>query len=181
MEVYGAPFDHPVLRAVVRFAAFTVPACYWLWRCRPPGRDRLGIVTHWQRGVAVGVGASALLWLAHSGMPMQLPFGVHAWLNVIVLSPIAEELLFRRVAVDYLTTRLRGAAAIVISALLFAGMHVPLWLISGEKSALEMAQLGGLMFIYGLAFGLLYLWTRSLWSSLLPHSVNNLIAESLSH
>jgi uncharacterized protein len=179
MAFIGSPFDQPVLRAIVRFAAFVFPAYFWLWQCRPLDPDRFRIVTNSKQGLLVGIVVSFIWAIVHVSQQFQLPFTIHAWLNVIILSPVAEELLFRRVAIDYATTKTNATTSVVASAVLFALVHLPWWLLSGEKTGNEVVKSLMIMFVYGLVFGVLYLRTRSLWASLIPHSVNNLIALSI--
>jgi len=179
MVVIGYPFNQPVIRALVRFLAFTIPALFWLWRCDAPESDKLGVTSNAKRGLLVGVAVSFIWLLVHSAYRFQLPCSVHAWLNVILLSPIAEELLFRRVAIAYFLSRGKAFLSVPASAILFALIHLPWWFLNGEKSAADIVILLGVMFAYGVVFGSLYCFTRSIWSSLLPHSVNNLIAESI--
>jgi membrane protease YdiL (CAAX protease family) len=91
------------------------------------------------------------------------------WLNYIILSPLAEELLFRRMAVDVLCQQYRSKMGIVFSAGLFSVFHWPWWILSGEQSLLTFVSLSATLFIYGLVFGFLYRTTGSLWAPLIPH------------
>jgi membrane protease YdiL (CAAX protease family) len=179
MAFVGSPFDQPILRAIVRFAVFVAPACFWLWQCETHERDKFGILTNSKQGFLTGTVVSFIWTIVHFSHQFQLPLTIHAWLNVIILSPVAEELLFRRVALNYAITKSSASKSIIASAIVFAFIHLPWWLISGEKTGYEIVQLLVVMFFYGLVFGFLYLRTKSLWSSLIPHSVNNFIALSI--
>jgi membrane protease YdiL (CAAX protease family) len=175
----GAPFDLPLPRALFRFAAVVVPALAWIYSSEPKALQRLRFTTNWRSGLAVGA-VVAMGWAAlHATQNLQLPTTAHAWINVVILSPIAEEILFRCVVIDRLLTWTSASKAIALSAVLFSLFHLPWWWISGEMATVDLIQLLGLMFVYGMVFGVLYYRTRSIWASLLPHSMNNLIAESL--
>jgi len=129
--------------------------------------------------VITGVVVS-LVWIGiHIGQEFQLPCSVRSWLNVVILSPIAEELLFRRGVIYCMITRMSSAKALMFSAVLFSAVHLPWWILSGEKTVEEIATLAIVLFGYGSVFGVLYMRTGSSWASLIPHAVNNLIAESL--
>ena len=90
-----------------------------------------------------------------------MPDSAHAWVNVITLSPIAEELLFRCIVIDRLLTWTSASKAIALSAVLFSLIHLPLWWISGQRPAAEIWQLLVAMFAYGMVFGMLYYRTRA--------------------
>ncbi len=179
MVSVGSPFDLPIPRAAFRFAAFVVPSLIYAWSSEPRGFRQFRFTTNWRSGLTVGIAVATAWALLHSTQKLSWPVSVHAWVNVITLSPIAEEILFRCVVLDQLLTRTSAARAIVLSAVLFSLIHLPWWGVSGEKSLAEIAQLLAVMFAYGVVFGVLYQRTRSIWASLIPHSVNNLIAESL--
>jgi membrane protease YdiL (CAAX protease family) len=81
-----------------------------------------------------------------------------------VTAPIAEELLFRGLLQTWLCKRIGAAPGVVMSALLFAGMHFSTW---PDPIAL---------FPAGLLFGTVYQQTRSLSASILAHSLFNSIS-----
>lgn len=82
---------------------------------------------------------------------------------VVVLAPIAEELLFRRFLFGFLAARWGTAAALVVVSLLFAAAHDSLLQFPG-------------LFLLGVAFQLVYLHFRSLYPAILMHAYNNAIA-----
>ncbi len=178
----GAPFGAPLVRAFARIAAVAVPAILLL---RSHGPDRFRLAGNVRRGVmagvfaaAVGLAVVAVSWWG--AVPaFALPTSAAIWVSVILFSPMAEELLFRRVAYGYLATRCRPLVALAVRSLLFALIHLPWWLLSGEFGA--NALLGGLatMFGAGVVFALLYRWTGSLWSCVILHCANNFLAECI--
>jgi len=179
MAHVGAPFDQPVLRALVRFVAFAGPAVVWLWSCAPEKSDRFALKSNARIGVTVGVIVSIVWALLHCRQQFEIPFSTYTWLNVIALSPFAEELLFRRVVIDHARVKWNAIVAVLIGGVLFSLVHLPWWAMSGEMSNLEIARLLVVMFVYGLVFGTLYTRTKSLWASWIPHVANNFIAQSI--
>jgi membrane protease YdiL (CAAX protease family) len=83
-----------------------------------------------------------------------------AFLSLVVLPPLVEEVVFRGVLLERFTVKWRLGVAILLSAVLFGALHVD--------------PVGAGMF--GVITGLLYLRTGSLWPGILIHAVNNLVA-----
>lgn len=80
---------------------------------------------------------------------------------VIIIGPIAEEVLARGFMLTGLKNRYGPATALVLSSLIFAAMHLPLVAQSIHAC------------IMGLLFGFLYLKTGSIRACMLAHIVNN--------
>lgn len=179
MKFVGAPFDVPLIRALARFAIFAFPAYALMAKLEPNSADRFAFKQNAKHGLFVGALVSLVWVFVHLNYDFDIPWTIHAWLNVILLSPIAEELLFRRAIIEYMQTNTKIIIAVFSSAILFALFHIPWWVISGEKTFREMGILLAIMIVYGLVFGGLYIRTRSIWSSLIPHAVNNLISISM--
>ncbi|MFZ2504545.1 MAG: CPBP family intramembrane glutamic endopeptidase [Nocardioides sp.] len=87
-------------------------------------------------------------------------------LLVVVVVPLLEEVLFRRVLLDWLRWRLGVWAAVPLSATAFAGVHLA-----------PAAML--YLFPLALCFALLRIRHDTLWASALLHMVNNAFAFSV--
>jgi len=83
-------------------------------------------------------------------------------LAVVVAAPVGEELLFRGFLYRVLRQRFGIRAALGATALLFAILHM------APQSLLPYTVLG-------LAFGLVYEWTGSLWASIVLHGLWNFV------
>ncbi|MCP3966268.1 MAG: CPBP family intramembrane metalloprotease [Lentisphaerae bacterium] len=83
--------------------------------------------------------------------------------TVIVIAPIAEELMFRRFIFGFLAPYLGFVPAMVFTAGLFAAVH---------SSLLQLPAL----FLLGIAFQMSCLYYRSLWGGIILHSINNAIS-----
>ncbi len=81
-------------------------------------------------------------------------------LIIAVLTPLWEEVLFRGAFLEGLSRRFRPVIAIVLSALLFAAVHVV---------PLTFAYL----FALGVALALLRRFHRNIWAPILLHAANN--------
>jgi membrane protease YdiL (CAAX protease family) len=91
---------------------------------------------------------------------LSTPLVIVCLLVIAVFTPIWEEILFRGAFLDGLTTRFRPGVAIILSAALFAAVHLAL-----------------LTFVYlftlGVALALLRRFHQNLWAPILLHAANN--------
>lgn len=88
-------------------------------------------------------------------------------LHSVILAPLFEELFFRGILLNFLLRKFSAPKAILIVALLFAVSHV------------KFDDFLMLLF-WGVIFGYLYYNTKSLWISVLSHSLTNFILLNIS-
>lgn len=86
-----------------------------------------------------------------------------AFISVVILAPIVEELIFRGVVFNEVAKSKGGALPIIVSALLFGLAH-------GEPVQIVYTFIGGLI------FGFVYSKTHSLPVVMFLHMLNNLLA-----
>jgi len=91
---------------------------------------------------------------------MAKPVDVYVFLNVVILTPIFEELLFRRVIFSGLKSNYNTVTALFLSSLLFGVFHI---------DVLEAT-------VFGLWLGWIFLKTKDLLLCITVHSVCNLIS-----
>lgn len=84
--------------------------------------------------------------------------------NLLVLAPIAEELLCRRIMLDGLKRRFSERTAVIVSAVIFGAMHI---MAGGSALALGAAVMGMLL-------GIVYTKTGSLIAVIIVHTAANL-------
>jgi membrane protease YdiL (CAAX protease family) len=82
-------------------------------------------------------------------------------LFIAFVGPIAEEIVCRGFLLNAIKSRTNWALALVVQAILFAGLH--------SYSMVGQAMI----FVFGLVFGGLYLWRKSLLSSIFVHCLLN--------
>jgi membrane protease YdiL (CAAX protease family) len=105
----------------------------------------------------------------------------NAWVNVLVIAPILEELLFRGLFWSALErAKMRAVHVWVLSATAFAALHLPGWFATQAASPSMLGQLG-LVFLAGLYFGAGRWLTGSAWPAALLHLVNNLASTGVIH
>lgn len=83
-------------------------------------------------------------------------------LSVAIIAPIFEEVLFRGIILNGMNKFLNSKIAVVISALLFALMHMNL--VQGVNT-----------FFLGIILGFIYIKTKSIYLSIFGHFINNTI------
>jgi len=131
----------------------------------------------WGVGVGVLIGAEAVVrkWLGHQPYSFALSWPM---VNVVLVAPIVEELVFRGAVLGGLTRRYRFGVANVIASLLFVGAHVPGWYFTGTLVQNLTIPLGGALsiFVLGLIFGFVVLKSRSLAGGMIAHGINNLFS-----
>ncbi len=89
-------------------------------------------------------------------------FAVFA-LTAVIVAPVTEEIIFRRVIFSYLASHGSWIRAMLISALIFALIHVNLKTMPA-------------LFVLGMAFQVLMIWRKSLFPAIVMHVTNNLVA-----
>jgi membrane protease YdiL (CAAX protease family) len=82
---------------------------------------------------------------------------------MIILAPISEEILFRRVIFGYLEKIMGTTAACIVASALFASFHPNIFTFPS-------------LFILGASFQLLYIKYRSLYPAVLLHALNNTVS-----
>ncbi len=166
-----------LLRAAVRVSVVLGPALIFM-RGAP---DPLGVLRNAGRGLLVGV-AATVLWTGYLLLTTRGTFSVPGslaiWLNFIVLSPFAEEVLFRHAALRDVAATSDRVVLVLVSALFFVALHFPPWLAAGQPIAALLKPAGSLL-LYALAFSGLYLAGRSIWAAALPHWANNFVLAAL--
>lgn len=91
---------------------------------------------------------------------------VAIWVSVAVVGPLVEEVVFRRILLGWLESRVGLALAVLVQGVVFAAIHV-----------VPVAMV--LTFLLAVAAALLTRWHRSLWPALALHVLNNMIAVSV--
>lgn len=133
----------------------------------------------WQVALAyVGVVLLATLVVSQLAEPGEQPnvmvggvrFGpvaiVAIWVSLVAVGPLVEEVVFRRVLLGWLESRVGLVLGVLVQAALFAVLHV-------VPAAMV------LTFLLGVAAALLARQHRSLWPALALHVLNNMVAVSV--
>jgi membrane protease YdiL (CAAX protease family) len=170
-----------IWRSIIRIGAVLIPGLYFMSK-----HESYRQINNHRRGIIVGliislaiVLSSYLVQIRYLGMQYQLPTGFTTWLNWIIVSPVAEEILFRGVVFQELKKHNHWVMAAILSSLLFVGLHIPTQVLIDQQSTLEIMKYSLHLFMISLLFTYAVHKSRSLWASILPHWTNNLISTGL--
>ena len=170
-----------IWRSIVRIAVVLIPGIYWLRKS-----NHAEEINKHQRGMVVGIiialaiaTSSLVLQIGLLGMQYTVPRQFTSWLNWIILSPIAEEILFRGIVFQELKKTNHWIIAALISSILFVGLHLPTLILIDQKSSFEIATYCFQLLTTSLLFTYAVHKAKSLWASIIPHWMNNFIAMGL--
>jgi membrane protease YdiL (CAAX protease family) len=142
-------------------------------------RDRAGKGVLWGVVVSILLIGPVIVYRLHfARAPFHLSRDFSTWMNPVLTAPVAEEVVFRGIIFQKLDAAIGTLRAVVLSALLFALIHAPYWYLSGVKAGKALAVSLGGIFVYGVVFAGLLRLTRSLWTPMVYHFLNNLVSLS---
>ena len=142
----------------------------------------LKLKKHWLRGVLIGLGFAVLIFLlllAEHGPP-RFRAGTITWNSVLstsLLIGFVEEVPYRGFVFQKMCEWLPVKSAVVISSLLFVAIHLPGWL----SLHLFTLKTFVFVFVFGLVMAILLLASRSLWASIVSHSLNDFLTAVVFH
>lgn len=194
----------PAVQTTVESAAWYVIALAlviglpWLVTRKNITKSTLGVaqLPHWSD---IGLGLLAtlpyyilsaiLLWLGttvfrvvDSGVGQEIAFSnltqhiefVVAFITLVIMAPLAEELLFRGYFLGRLSERINRWVAVVVVAVVFSLMHL-LGADSNGHIVLQWAAALDIM-AFGLVAGVLRIKTGRIWAGVLLHALKNGVA-----
>ena len=179
MALYPAVFEADVPRAVARVAIVSVPS--WLWLRHTDLSLELWPI-NW-RAIVIGVvivasyfGVAVAVFRPNS---FSLPSDPLIWLNWIIATPIAEEILYRGITFRQLAKTMPIHRAALFSAMWFLALHIPRWILIGRIGTTDALQFLSSVFVFGLLLPYMVRSTGSLWSAIAVHVTNNLLGRAL--
>jgi uncharacterized protein len=144
---------------------------------RVPPLKFLRLTLNWKRGLLVGFVIAVIDFLgtlARLGPPdwHALSITWNSILSTSILIGFFEEIPFRGFILQKLQERLDFWTATLISSLLFVGAHLPGWIMLGQLRAYNVI----FVFLFGTIMAVAFRYTKSLWTSIVAHSLNDFIA-----
>jgi len=191
-QAIASPGGRIAYSTAVKFLLWVVPALVFASRVRGERPlAYLGITTMpsprqwaWCLAVvggflaAVAATETTLLGRKHFVWSGAAGYATVPGLALLLATPLFEETLFRGLFANEIR-RFRGPwAAAVLTALLFAGIHLPNWIWINGLTVGVLANAAG-VFVFGLLAAWVYLKTSSIWPPTLAHIANNLLAALL--
>ncbi len=144
--------------------------------------EYLKLTSSWKRGVLIGLLLGALNFagtVARFGWPH--PAWNHVSWNSILSTSIfigfVEEIPFRGFILQKFQEQYNFWTANVISSLLFLGIHLPGWILLHMLNASAAISI----FILAFVFAILFHYSRSLWSGIFAHDLNDFVSAVLFH
>jgi membrane protease YdiL (CAAX protease family) len=182
VKIGDATLAYAVINIACRLLLWVIPVFVYLrYIDRVDTVDYLRLRAHWKRGVLIGLGYSVLSFLgtlAQLGPPHPTTHNVtwNSILSTSILIGFFEEIPFRGFILQKIEERTRFWAANLISSLLFLAIHLPGWI---SLHAFPAPRIVILVFILGAVFAILLHYSKSLWSAIIAHSLNDFISAVL--
>jgi membrane protease YdiL (CAAX protease family) len=173
----GASYDNPY-RALSRVLILLLPAIFFIYTNKEINFELKENIV---RGLKYGLIASLLitvyyLLVGNRFGDLNLDRSIWVWINFVIFSPIAEEMMYRVVVMKTLSGFKSTFFIVITSSLLFVAYHIPQWVFSVEVLSVQEILVNAItIFIYGIIFALLYHKSKSIFGSLIPHIVNNFL------
>ena len=173
-----------LLRALVRISVVLIPSLVYVTYAYPDNKLKfLGLINN-KSGFVWGIVIAALLFLSsylyfiyYLDFEYRLPTGLARWGNWIIISPFAEEILFRVVLFQELKKTFTLWSAILLSSFFFVLIHLPpIIFLANDITILGVFFYCGKVFIIGVFLAYVFNKSDSLWGSVIPHWVNNLFS-----
>jgi uncharacterized protein len=184
METLGdATFAYAMLNIALRLVLWVLPVFLYLRYidCVNPFKY-LKLGQYWKRGILVGLALSLLNFLG-----MILRFGLphfsmqyitwNSLLSTSFLIGFVEEIPFRGFILQKLQEKWHFWIANLFSSLLFLGIHLPGWIFLHILSLNEVVSI----FLLGVIFAVVFYYSKSLWGSIVMHSMNDFLSYILFH
>ena len=187
--------QHPGMPFLI-LGSLSVAPLLWVWHSWPklsvPPKQTVPISLAW----GVGAGVVGLLiyylidWLARwAGSEMPVASNAEsieqlfaastllALIDVVVIAPVVEELLFRKLLLGRFIKMGSPYLGVVLTSLLFASMHEPFPM--QEQTLGEWFLLFAYYFLMGVLFAVVYVRTGRLSAAVAAHATTNLIVSLL--
>lgn len=135
------------------------------------------------RGLLVGLIGSLIpvlllvlqVVLSHRTLHVMVTIDTFFGALPIVLAGLIEEIPFRGFLFKHFQHRMSLSTAMFLNAALFLCIHIPMWLSTGMKIN-DMIHTGIEIFLLALLLCVAVHLSKSLWSSIVIHTVNNILS-----
>lgn len=174
---------YTLIDLATRFLLWVLPV--WLYlhfidHVRP--LEYLRLKQYWKRGIVIGLGLSLLnfagmLWRFGLPHPSMQYVTWNSLLGTSLLIGFFEEIPFRGFLFQKLQEKFPVWLANVLSSLLFLGIHLPGWILLHTLSWLNVVTI----FVLGVIFAGVFFYAKTLWSSIITHSLNDFLTAVLFH
>lgn len=184
MQAVGpATFAYAMINFGFRLLIWVIPVFLYLRLIdKVDPFEYLKLKRYWGRGIVIGLALSVLnflgSWLRFG--PPHLNVQDLTWNSILgtsILIGFFEEIPFRGFIMQKLQERCPFWLANLLSSLLFLAIHLPGW-ISLHLFTWSMAIS---IFVLGVIFAAVFYYSKSLWSSIVAHSLNDFLSALVFH
>lgn len=137
---------------------------------------------YWKRGILLGLALSLLNFvgmLLRFGPPHPSMSSI-TWNSVLstsILIGVFEEIPFRGFIFQKLQEKFPVWISSLLSSLLFLGIHLPGWIMLHALTWSNVVSI----FVLGMIFAVIFCFSKTLWSSIITHSLNDFLSSILFH
>lgn len=144
--------------------------------------EYLKLKQYWKRGILLGLALSLLNFLGtllRFGLPHpSLQYVTwNSALSTSILIGFFEEIPFRGFILQKLQERFSFWISNLLSSLLFLGIHLPGWIMLHTLTWANVISI----FVLGAILAVIFHYSKTLWSSIITHSLNDFISGVLFH
>jgi membrane protease YdiL (CAAX protease family) len=138
--------------------------------------EYLGLKQNWKKGVIVGIVFSIVnvfLSVLRFGAPHPSIESI-TWngiLSTSIFIGFIEEIPFRGFILQKFESQFGFWMANLLSSLLFLGIHLPGWFFLHQFNIINAVS----VFLFGALWAILFKYSKSLWGSIIAHSLNDFI------
>jgi membrane protease YdiL (CAAX protease family) len=168
-------FAYTLLNIVLRMLIWVLPVFLYLrFIDHVHPLEYLKLTRYWQRGVLVGLAVSLVNFLGtllRFGPP-HLSSQYITWNSVLstsILIGFIEEIPFRGFIFQKLGAIYPFWVANLLSSWLFVGIHLPGWITRHLLISADVVTI----FLIGVVLAAVFYYAKSLWSSIIAHSLND--------
>jgi membrane protease YdiL (CAAX protease family) len=101
--------------------------------------------------------------------------GLFSMVAFFIVSPFMEELFFRGLVLNELTSFMRPVYSNIAASFLFVGIHLPYWISSGAQLR-EIASTSVGVLLFSFLAGWLCFFSKSIWPPTVAHAANNILS-----
>lgn len=180
--LYGIPYLRnsfgteklEVLNGIIKCIVWILPAYSWIFRFD----NHLWLQQNklFQKSNTYFFYLFALLFIFmgfYKQYQFQIPFKFpqwYQWIGLFLIVGITEEMMFRGWIMNGFLSILKSSyLPNIFQSLLFVGIHIPIWLLTGQSQNLLYSSV--FVFLMGLFFGWIFYTTKSLRCSIILHMI----------
>jgi membrane protease YdiL (CAAX protease family) len=128
-----------------------------------------------KRGVYIAI-AYIVLLIADAFVTRHISFTKNIWILLnIPFAPIIEELVFRGFLLTKLEKQMEGMQAVIATSIVFTVMHFPGWILLSHMTPIVLIMTSAQVFIFGFILGVIKRQSKSVYSGMAVHIINNFL------